>query len=147
QNKPHSTLNGNGDHDRSPKRQRTITPSHEPTLPTDQKINPPAPSRPRVPAAALSQTKATPQFNSLSIAGEKPGPKRSAHPPPKEESSAEEGEVPEKQQHVVPVAHPPQHDPAPAADVDHRSKLDSQNEEREEGEADDDNAGSEEGEI
>lgn len=147
QNKSHSTLNGNGDRDRSPKRQRTITPSHEATFPTDHKTNPPAPSRPRVPAAALSQTKATPQFNSLSITGEKPGPNPSAHSPPKEESSAEEGEVPEKQQHVVPVAHPPQHDPAPTADVDYRSKLDSQKEEREEGEADDDNAGSEEGEI
>ncbi|KAJ5188476.1 hypothetical protein N7491_004800 [Penicillium cf. griseofulvum] len=130
QNKPTSTtLNGNGERERSPKRQRTITPSHE-AIP-DQK-QPPVP-RPRVPAAALSQTKATPQFNSLSIA-EKSG---SDSHPSKEESS-EEGEVHEKQ-HVVPVAHHP-----PTADMGHRSKLDSQ---REEGEADDDGAGSEEGEI
>ncbi|KAJ6143500.1 hypothetical protein N7471_002953 [Penicillium samsonianum] len=150
QNKPSSTLNGNGDHNRSPKRQRTITPSNEANHPTDQITNPPAPSRPRVPAAALSQTKATPQFNSLSITGDKPGqaPGSSAQPPPKEESSAEEGEIHEKQ-HVIPVGHlghPPRHNPPPTADVDYRSKLDS---EKEEGEADDDDgrAGSEEGEI
>ncbi|KAK4861960.1 hypothetical protein LT330_003098 [Penicillium expansum] len=150
QNKPHSTLNGNSNRDRSPKRQRTITPSHEETPTTNQKSNPPAPSRPRVPAAALSQTKATPQFNSLSITGEKPGtgPGPSTHSPPKEESSTEEGELPEKQQHVVPVALPPRPVPPPTADVDYRSKLDSQREEKEEGEADDDDrAGSEEGEI
>ena len=158
QNKAPPTLNGNGDRDRSPKRQRTIIPSNEATLPTHQKQNPPASSRPRVPAAALSNTKATPQFNSLSIARGKPepvegpGPVSSAKPPPKEESSAdvEEGELPEEQ-HDVPVAHPaPQHNPPPTADVDFNSriKLDSQIEEKEEGEADDDDcAGSEEGEI
>ncbi|KAJ5826959.1 hypothetical protein N7447_003722 [Penicillium robsamsonii] len=135
---PSATLNGNGDHERSPKRQRTITPSHEAT--PDQKSNPLAHSRPRIPTAALSQTKATPQFNSLSIA-EKSGP--GSNTQPTKEESAEEGELHEKQQHVVPVAHPP--NPVhPSTDVDYRSKLDSQ---REEGEADDDGAGSEEGEI
>ena len=74
-------------------------------------------------------------------------PESSAHPPPEEESS-EEGELHEKQQHVIPVAHPPRPAPPSMADVDYRSKLDSQKEEREEGEAeDDDRAGSEEGEI
>ncbi|CAG8059345.1 hypothetical protein PENNAL_c0003G01248 [Penicillium nalgiovense] len=149
QNKPPSALNGNGDSTRSPKRQRTITPSNEVNLPTDQKPHPPAPSRPRVPAAALSQTKATPQFNSLSIKAEKPGsePGSSAQPPPKEEPS-EEGELHEKQQHVIPVAHPPRPAPPSTADVDYRSKLDSQGEEREEGEAEEDEcAKSEEGEI
>ncbi|KAJ5382619.1 hypothetical protein N7517_000530 [Penicillium concentricum] len=130
QNKPPTTLNGNGDCERSPKRQRTITPSHE-AIP-DQKTNP----APRVPAAALSQTKATPQFNSLSIAEKSSG----SNAQPSKEESIEEGELREKQ-HVVPVAHPPLH---PSTDVDCRSKLDSQ---LEEGEADDDGAGSEEGEI
>ncbi|KAI3148399.1 hypothetical protein CBS147325_3552 [Penicillium roqueforti] len=151
-NKPPSTLtlngNGNGDRDRSPKRQRTITPSNEAVLPTHQKQNPPAPSNSRVPAAALSQTKATPQFKSMSVAEGKPepGPGSSSKPPPKEESSidVEEGELHEKQ-HVVPVAHPTPAD----VDSDSRSKLDSRKEEKEEGEADDDDdrAGSEEGEI
>jgi hypothetical protein len=63
------------------------------------------------------------------------------------EESSEEGELHEKQQHVIPVAHPTRPAPPSTADVDYRSKLDSQNEEREEGEADDDRAGSEEGEI
>ncbi|CAI7655646.1 unnamed protein product [Penicillium glandicola] len=150
QNKPSSTLNGNGDRERSPKRQRTLTPSHEAILPTDQKANHPAPSR--VPAAALSQTKATTQFNSLSITGEKPGSEAgqtsSAQPPPNEESSTEEGELHEKQ-HVIPVAHPPPPAPPTTADMDDRSNLDSKREEREEGEAEDDHdgAGSEEGEI
>jgi protein BUR2 len=116
-NQNNPTTNGNGS-EPSPKRQRTITPSHEPI--PDQKQ-----TLPRVPAAAL--TKETPQFNSLSIA-------EKSSSAPKEESS-EEGELHEKQ-HVVPVAHHP-------TDVD-RSKTVSQ---REDGEADDDGAGSEEGEI
>ncbi|KAJ5158430.1 uncharacterized protein N7500_008081 [Penicillium coprophilum] len=134
---PPTILNGNGDSERSPKRQRTITPSHE-AIPTDQKPNSPAPSRPRVPTAASSQTKATSQFNTLSIA-ENSAPGSNAS----KEESAEEGELNEKQ-HVVPVAHPPHSVHPSTADRDHGSKLDPQ---REEGEADDDGAGSEEGEI
>ncbi|KAJ5950668.1 uncharacterized protein N7479_009081 [Penicillium vulpinum] len=145
QNKPPSTtLNGNGEREceRSPKRQRTITPSREAIPPTDQKTNHPVPSRSRIPAAASSQTKATPQFDSLSIA-EKSASGSDAQPPSKE-SSIEEGELRDKQQHVVPVALPPRPVSSSTADVDYRSKLDS----REEGEADDDErAGSEEGEI
>ncbi|KAJ5793885.1 hypothetical protein N7457_000484 [Penicillium paradoxum] len=120
--KPHE----NGDHHRSPKRQRTVTPSREIVIPTTGPKALPA-SLPRVPAAALSHSATH------------------ARPPTKptesllQDSSPEEGEVDEKE--VNPVSHPPRPIP-PAVHADSRSR---DGPEKEEGEADD--GGSEEGEI
>lgn len=121
--KPHE--NGN---DRSPKRQRTITPSRDAPTPTTSKTH--LASLPRVPAAALSHSATHP--HTRPFAANKPAPGT-----PKQESSPEEGEVSE-QEHTNTASHPTR--PAPAAHTDSQSRQEP------EGEADE-GAGSEEGEI
>jgi protein BUR2 len=110
----------NGNQERSPKRQRTVTPSPDAVPITGSKTLPS--SRPRIPAAALSH-KATHQPHSRPVAENKPAAESAAHIP-KSESSAEEGEVSDEKEQGRPV-----------------ERLSGT------GIEDDDGAGSEEGEI
>jgi protein BUR2 len=90
---PSSTLNGHGE--RSPKRQRTVTPSLEGSQPTPSQSQLPT-SRPRIPAAALPQSQSQSQLHSLPIAPPHQNSSAQADLPQKpttEENSAEEGEV------------------------------------------------------
>jgi protein BUR2 len=69
-----SSLNGNGA-ERSPKRQRTVTPSQEANLPMEHQTQLPT-SRPRIPAAALPQKpqQPTPESESHTLKEEKSDP-------------------------------------------------------------------------
>jgi protein BUR2 len=88
-----SSLNGNGA-ERSPKRQRTVTPSQEANLPTEHQTQLPT-SRPRIPTAALppKPQQPTPQSEPGLPKEELPDP----NPVLPKDSSAEEGEVSENE--------------------------------------------------
>ncbi|KAJ5135291.1 Cyclin [Penicillium bovifimosum] len=90
----------NGNQEPSPKRQRTVTPSPENISTTGLKTLPS--SRPRIPAAASSHN--THQPHSRAVTDNEPAPGSASHIP-KSESSAEEGEVSEKD-HGHPVERP-----------------------------------------
>ncbi|KAJ5481298.1 hypothetical protein N7475_000110 [Penicillium sp. IBT 31633x] len=140
QKPPSSTLHSNGDQERSPKRQRTVSPSQDVTNSTTGSKTLPA-SRSRVPAAALSRNKAAPQHNSLPTATNNPTPEFSTSIPPKSDSSVEEGEISDDQSHVNPAPHPPRPVP-PATTAPNKSNFG-----KEAGDDIDEGAGSEEGEI
>jgi protein BUR2 len=81
-----STLNGHGE--RSPKRQRTVTPSLEANQFTPSQSEQPT-SRPRIPAAALSQSHSLPIAPLHKTSGQADLPQK----PNTGDNSAEEGEV------------------------------------------------------